>query len=103
MIKTAIVPAAGQGTRSWPFGETRPKAAFPIANVPLIQRIVEGLKSAGVGRILIVTGYRAGQVRHAVGDVEDVEFIRVAEAAPTPPGTASALLAALPAVGVVEG
>ena len=98
MIKTAVVLAAGQGTRSWPFGETRPKAAFPIANVPLVQRIVEGLKNAGVGRILVVAGYRAGQVRHAVGDVEGVEFLCVANATPTPAGTASALLAALPAV-----
>ena len=61
MMKTAIVLCAGKDTKIWPFGETRPKAILPIANVPLVQRIVDGLSTAvnGPSHLFTVAGYES--------------------------------------------
>lgn len=91
MIKTAIVLCAGKGTKVWPFGETRPKAILPIANVPLVRRIIDGLSTAGVKRTIVVVGHREGQVRQTLSEPTGVEFV----SAPDAPGTAQAVKAAL--------
>ncbi|HDX9614872.1 TPA: UTP--glucose-1-phosphate uridylyltransferase, partial [Bacillus toyonensis] len=41
MIKKAIIPAAGYGTRSLPITKVIPKEMFPIGNKPAIHYIVE--------------------------------------------------------------
>ncbi|MGQ9542872.1 MAG: bifunctional sugar-1-phosphate nucleotidylyltransferase/acetyltransferase [Candidatus Bathyarchaeia archaeon] len=50
----AVILAAGEGTRLWPLTENRPKHMIPIAGKPIIQHIVQGLRSNGVQRITIV-------------------------------------------------
>jgi UTP--glucose-1-phosphate uridylyltransferase len=54
MIKKAIIPAAGYGTRSLPITKTIPKEMFPINNKPSIQYVVEEAISAGIEQILII-------------------------------------------------
>ena len=66
----AIVLAAGNGRKMFPFDLTRQKCAIPIANEPIVRRLVRQLKVAGIQRFIIVTGHNAGQVREAVfGDM----------------------------------
>lgn len=64
-IKTAVVLAAGPGTRFWPYNVVRNKAAFPIANVPLVRRLVEDLVALGVTRVVVVVGPGEASVRAA--------------------------------------
>ncbi|MET3696594.1 UTP--glucose-1-phosphate uridylyltransferase [Bacillus oleivorans] len=54
MIKKAIIPAAGYGTRSLPITKVVPKELFPIGNKPAIHYVVEEAVLAGVEEILII-------------------------------------------------
>lgn len=51
----AIIPAAGYGTRMLPITKTIPKEMLPVGNKPVIQYIVEGLVSAWVTEIAMIT------------------------------------------------
>jgi UTP--glucose-1-phosphate uridylyltransferase len=55
MIKKAVIPAAGYGTRILPATKTIPKELFPIIDTPTIQYIVEEAIAAGIEEILIIT------------------------------------------------
>jgi UDP-N-acetylglucosamine diphosphorylase / glucose-1-phosphate thymidylyltransferase / UDP-N-acetylgalactosamine diphosphorylase / glucosamine-1-phosphate N-acetyltransferase / galactosamine-1-phosphate N-acetyltransferase len=88
-IRTAIILAAGHGTKFWPYNIVRQKAAFPIANVPLIRRLVDDLVAIGVDRIVVVTGINEPSVRAALrGAPVDPRFVLQA----APQGTAYATL-----------
>jgi UTP--glucose-1-phosphate uridylyltransferase len=58
MIKKAVIPSAGLGTRMLPLTKTQPKEMMPIASKPCIQYIVEELASVGVEQVLIITGQK---------------------------------------------
>jgi UDP-N-acetylglucosamine diphosphorylase / glucose-1-phosphate thymidylyltransferase / UDP-N-acetylgalactosamine diphosphorylase / glucosamine-1-phosphate N-acetyltransferase / galactosamine-1-phosphate N-acetyltransferase len=88
-IRSAIILAAGNGTKFWPYNVVRQKAAFPIANVPLIRRLVDDLVAIGIDRICIVTGVNEPSVRAALRGVS-VEPRFAFQAAPQ--GTAYATL-----------
>lgn len=87
MIGTAVILAAGEGSKMWPLGATWPKAALPVANRPLIRWQMDALKALGVKDTLVVTGRLGGQVRAAL---EGEAGVRFAEQ-PRPAGTADAL------------
>lgn len=55
MIKKAVIPAAGYGTRFLPATKTIPKELFPIIDTPTLQLIVEEAIDAGIEEILIIT------------------------------------------------
>ena len=65
-IRTAVVLAAGGGTKFWPYNVVRNKAAFPIANVPAIRRTVDDLARLGIGRVIVVVGHGEPSVRAAL-------------------------------------
>jgi len=56
-VRTAVIPAAGFGTRFLPQTKAMPKEMLPIVDKPIIQYIVEELVDAGIRDIIIVTGY----------------------------------------------
>lgn len=56
MIKSAIVPVAGLGTRLLPATKSQPKEMLPVAKKPVVQYVVEELAAAGIEQILFVTG-----------------------------------------------
>ena len=57
MIKTAVIMAAGMGTRFGNMTEERPKGFIEAGGVPMVVRSIETLISCGVERIVIGTGY----------------------------------------------
>ena len=61
-MDTAIVLAAGLGRKVWPYGEFRQKCTIPVANKPIVRRVVENLLEAGCQRIVVVVGHHAQQV-----------------------------------------
>ncbi len=88
-IRTAVVLAAGEGSRFWPYNVVRQKAAFPIANVPAVRRLVDELTSLEVRRIAVVIGVGEASVRAALrGAAGEIVFVRQ----PQPDGTAPATL-----------
>ena len=74
-MKHAIVLAAGLGRKVWPYGEYRQKCTIPIANTPIVRRVVENLIEVGCNNIIVVVGHYAQQVRGAIADIPNVEFV----------------------------
>jgi mannose-1-phosphate guanylyltransferase len=58
----AMILAAGFGTRLGPLTNKRPKALMPIANKPVIARVIDYLKTHGVSRIIVNAHHHYQQV-----------------------------------------
>ncbi|WP_266365215.1 UTP--glucose-1-phosphate uridylyltransferase GalU [Tellurirhabdus rosea] len=56
MIKKAVIPAAGLGTRFLPATKAMPKEMLPIIDTPTIQYVVQEAVDSGIEDILIITG-----------------------------------------------
>jgi UTP--glucose-1-phosphate uridylyltransferase len=56
MIRKAVIPAAGFGTRFLPQTKAQPKEMLPIVDTPTIQFVVEEAVHSGIQDILIITG-----------------------------------------------
>jgi UTP--glucose-1-phosphate uridylyltransferase len=54
MIETAVIPAAGYGSRMEPLTIAIPKEMFPLGPLPIIEHTVIELVSSGIKRICIV-------------------------------------------------
>src|SRR4051794_9492523 len=67
---TAIVPAAGLGTRFLPATKTVPKELLPVVDTPGIELVAEEAAAAGAGRLVIITSEgKDGVVAHFVEDL----------------------------------
>lgn len=56
-VTTAVIMAAGLGTRFGKRTETMPKGFIPVGGKPMIVRSIETLISCGITRIIIGTGF----------------------------------------------
>jgi UTP--glucose-1-phosphate uridylyltransferase len=56
MIRKAVIPAAGFGTRFLPATKSQPKEMLPIVDTPTIQYVVEEAVASGITDILMVIG-----------------------------------------------
>jgi UTP--glucose-1-phosphate uridylyltransferase len=55
MIKKAIIPIAGFGTRFLPLSKVLPKELFPLASKPILQYVAEEAAMSGIKEIIFVT------------------------------------------------
>lgn len=56
MIRKAVIPAAGWGTRFLPITKSQPKEMIPIVDTPVIQYVVEEAVKSGITDILMIIG-----------------------------------------------
>jgi UTP--glucose-1-phosphate uridylyltransferase len=56
MIRKAVIPAAGFGTRFLPATKSQPKEMLPIVDTPVIQYVVEEAVGAAISDLLMVIG-----------------------------------------------
>ncbi|MBC6961896.1 MAG: UTP--glucose-1-phosphate uridylyltransferase, partial [Nitrosomonas sp.] len=56
VIRKAVFPVAGLGTRFLPVTKANPKEMLPIVDKPLIQYAVEEAYAAGIRQMIFVTG-----------------------------------------------
>ena len=56
MIRKAVIPAAGFGTRFLPATKSQPKEMLPIVDTPVIQYVVEEAVQAGIADLLMIIG-----------------------------------------------
>lgn len=73
--KTAMVMAAGLGTRMRPLTNTMPKALVPVAGKPLIAYVLDPLVAAGVERVVVNVHAHADQLEAYLRGRKDAEFL----------------------------
>ena len=56
MIRKAVIPAAGYGTRFLPATKSQPKEMLPVVDTPTIQYVVQEAVDAGLTDILMIIG-----------------------------------------------
>jgi len=66
-VSTAVVLAAGEGTRLRPLTRNRPKPMLPAANRPILEHVFDALVDAGMDRLVCVVGYKHDRVQDHFG------------------------------------
>ena len=70
IVRKAVFPAAGLGTRFLPATKAQPKEMLPLVDKPMIQYVVEEAAASGLAEIIIVTG----RGKRAIEDHFDAAF-----------------------------
>ncbi len=65
-----LILSGGKGTRLYPLTFTRAKQLIPVANKPVLARVIEAIREAGVREVGIVVGHTAAEIKEALGDGE---------------------------------
>jgi MurNAc alpha-1-phosphate uridylyltransferase len=81
-ISTALLMAAGMGTRIRPLSQHTPKPLIPVKGTPIIETIIQSLINAGINNIIITIGYKKEMYQY-LGDkygdiirfVENIEYM----------------------------
>jgi len=66
-ITSAVVLAAGEGTRLRPLTRNRPKPMLPAGNRPILEYVCDALVEAGIERLVVVVGYKRDRVQDGLG------------------------------------
>ena len=97
-MKTAVILAAGKGTKIWPYAVVRPKAMIPVANKPLIEYTIDVLEQLAFQRIIVAVGPGADRLENRLSSRSSVEIVRVDDKSEQgnnrTPGTARSLAVA---------
>jgi len=67
----AVIIAGGEGTRLRPLTSTVPKPLLPVANRPMIARVVDLLVANGIRDIVVTVAYLGSAIRAYLGDGSD--------------------------------
>jgi len=70
--KIAVVLAAGKGTR---MKSDLPKVLIEICGRPMIEYVLDALETVGFDRVVVVVGYRADDVKHALRHRAGLTFV----------------------------
>ncbi len=62
IVRLAVVPAAGIGSRLLPLTKAQPKEMLPLGRKPVLHYVIEELAAANVRNILLITGRRKRSV-----------------------------------------
>ena len=80
LANKAVIMAGGEGRRLRPLTNDIPKPLLPITDRPILDIIIDQLRSEGIGEVFMVTHYKAEMIeahisRSAYPDVE-IHFVR---------------------------
>ena len=67
MIKKAIVLAGGKGTRLLPLTQAMPKEMIRVGFKPVIEHVVDALRSGGIEQLLVVVGRKKESIIDHLG------------------------------------
>jgi NDP-sugar pyrophosphorylase family protein len=97
-LKQALVLAHGVGENCFPFGgekSPRPKYAFEVGNVPLVQRVVDQVLALGMERVWVVAGFQAHVIQEIVNQSYSGRPVEVIAVKDYRSGDAAAALSAV--------
>jgi glucose-1-phosphate thymidylyltransferase len=79
-----LILSGGKGTRLYPLTYTSAKQLIPVANKPVLFRVIEAIRDAGISDIGIVVGDTADEIKRAVGSGQqwDVNITYIPQEAP---------------------
>jgi len=72
-VRTAVLPAAGWGTRFLPATKAQPKEMMPLVDKPVIQYAVEEAAAAGIEHVIIVTNSQKRAIEDHFGPSDELE------------------------------
>ncbi len=87
-----LILSGGKGTRLYPLTYTRAKQLIPVANKPVLVRVIEAIREADVTEIgVVIGGSTAQEIRDTLGDGSqwDVKLTFIHQ--PSPDGLAHAV------------
>ncbi len=77
-VTTALLLAAGTGSRLSPLTRTSPKCLTEVGGLPILERLVNNLADQGIERLVVVIGHLGDHIRdflnHKAGDMR-VDYI----------------------------
>jgi choline kinase len=76
-VTTAVVLAAGEGTRLGSYTKERPKCLVEVGGRPLLARTLAALAAAGLREVVIVVGYREEVLQRFLAEQGDAHGLRV--------------------------
>src|SRR5579863_1060832 len=79
MIRTAVFPVAGRGTRFLPATKASPKEMLPVVDKPLIQYAVEEALAAGARRLVFITGASKRAIEDHFDSDQELEHLLTAQ------------------------
>lgn len=79
VVRTAVIPAAGLGTRFLPATKAQPKEMLPIVDRPAIQWVVEEAVAAGIDDVLIITSPAKKTLEDHFDSVPELETLLAAK------------------------
>ena len=79
IIKKAVFPVAGFGTRFLPATKATPKEMLPIVDKPLIQYAVEEAAKIGVEEFIFITHHAKGSIQQHFMENEMLHEMLIAQ------------------------
>ena len=74
MIRKAVLPVAGFGTRFLPASKATPKEMLPIIDKPLVQYAVEEAIDSGINEIIFITSPEKHSIKKHFKTNKDLEL-----------------------------
>jgi len=74
-VTTALLLAAGMGTRLFPLTQNKPKCLTILNGMSILERLISNLKQHGFKRLVVVTGHLENHIRDFLGtQVGDIKI-----------------------------
>ena len=70
-----VILAAGMAKRLRPLTDTKPKCLLKVGERTLLERTVAAMAAAGISEFVVVTGYRAEQIRDFLDNLDTLESL----------------------------
>jgi MurNAc alpha-1-phosphate uridylyltransferase len=98
MPGTAMIMAAGKGTRMMPLTAAKPKPLIEVAGTTLLDHVLDLLRDAGVGRIVVNVHYFPDQIEaHLAANADDFD-VAISDERDLLRDTGGGLIQALPLI-----